>query len=232
MKKIKLFPLVMTVLSALYTISIALSEDFKYQVDTVGGDPGGKLLPLIMGGFLFLGFLFITIKERPDGKKMDKETLVLFLVTLVLSIAYVALLKPIGFILVTTILLYTLLYLYTTIGERRSIAQASIGGVSTLAATVGFYTLMRLISKSIIRMGRSGALPAFFGKSAGSACIALLFVVVITVVLALTLVRFLNRKGFNRPAVAGIITFATVLFLYVVFKQFFQVNLAPGLIKY
>lgn len=232
MKKIKLFPLVMTVLSALYTISIALSEDFKYQVDTVGGDPGGKLLPLIMGGFLFLGFLFITIKERPDGKKMDKETLVLFLVTLVLSIAYVALLKPIGFILVTTILLYTLLYLYTTIGERRSIAQASIGGVSTLATTVGFYTLMRLISKSIIRMGRSGALPAFFGKSAGSACIALLFVAVITVVLALTLVKLLNKKGFNRPEVAGIITFATVLFLYVVFKQFFQVNLAPGLIKY
>lgn len=232
MKKIKLFPLVMTVLSALYTISIALSEDFKYQVDTVGGDPGGKLLPLIMGGFLFLGFLFITIKERPDGKKMDKETLVLFLVTLVLSIAYVALLKPIGFILVTTILLYTLLYLYTTIGEKRSIAQASIGGVSTLAATVGFYTLMRLISKSVIRMGRSGALPAFFGKSAGSACIALLFVVAVTVVLALTLVKLLNKKGFNRPAVAGIITFATVLFLYVVFKQFFQVNLAPGLIKY
>ena len=52
MKKIKLFPLVMTVLSALYTISTALSEDFKYQVDTVGGDPGGKILPLIMGGFL------------------------------------------------------------------------------------------------------------------------------------------------------------------------------------
>ncbi len=232
MKKIKLFPLVMTVLSALYTISTALSEDFKYQVDTVGGDPGGKLLPLIMGVFLFLGFLFITIKERPDGKKMDKETLVLFLVTLVLSIAYVALLKPIGFILVTTILLYTLLYLYTTIGEKRSIAQASIGGVSTLALTIGFYTLMRLISKSIIRMGRSGALPAFFGKSAGSACIALLFVVVVTVVLALTLVKLLNKKGFNRPAVAGIITFATVLFLYVVFKQFFQVNLAPGLIKY
>ncbi len=232
MKKIKLFPLVMTVLSALYTISTALSEDFKYQVDTVGGDPGGKLLPLIMGGFLFLGFLFITIKERPDGKKMDKETLVLFLVTLVLSIAYVALLKPIGFILVTTILLYTLLYLYTTIGEKRSLAQASIGGVSTLAATVGFYTLMRLLSKSIIRMGRSGALPAFFGKSAGSACVALLFVVAVTVVLALTLVKLLNKKGFNRPAVAGIITFATVLFLYVVFKQFFQVNLAPGLIKY
>lgn len=232
MKKIKLFPLVMTVLSALYTISTALSEDFKYQVDTVGGDPGGKLLPLIMGGFLFLGFLFITIKERPDGKKMDKETLVLFLVTLVLSIAYVALLKPIGFILVTTILLYTLLYLYTTIGEKRSIAQASIGGVSTLAATVGFYTLMRLLSKSIIRMGRSGALPAFFGKSAGSACVALLFVAVVTVVLALTLVKLLNKKGFNRPTIAGIITFATVLFLYVVFKQFFQVNLAPGLIKY
>lgn len=232
MKKIKLFPLVMTVLSVLYTISTALSEDFKYQVDTVGGDPGGKILPLIMGGFLFLGFLFITIKERPEGKKMDKETIVLFLVTLFLSIAYVALIRQIGFVLVTSVLVYSLLYLYTTIGEKRSIAQASIGGVATLAGTVGFYTLMRLISKSVIRMGRSGALPSFFGKSAGGACIALLFVVIVTVVLTLTLVKILSNKGFNRPAVAGIITFATVLFLYVVFKQFFQVNLAPGLIKY
>ena len=232
MKKIKLFPLVMTVLSALYTISVLLSEDFKYQVDSVGGDPGGKLLPLIMGGFLFLGFLFITIKERPDGKKMDKETLALFFTTLGLSIAYVACLKPIGFILTTSVLLYTLLYLYTTIGEKRSVAQAAIGGVATIAGTVGFYTLMRLLSKTVIRLGRSGALPAFFGKSAGSACIALVFVAVVTVVLALTLVRFLNRKGYNRVAIAGIITFATVLFLYVSFKQFFQVNLAPGLIKY
>lgn len=232
MKKIKLFPLVMTVLSALYTISTALSEDFKYQVDTVGGDPGGKILPLIMGGFLFLGFLFITIKECPEGKKMDKETIVLFLVTLFLSIAYVALIRQIGFVLVTSVLVYSLLYLYTTIGEKRSIAQASIGGVATLAGTVGFYTLMRLISKSVIRMGRSGALPSFFGESAGGACIALLFVVIVTVVLTLTLVKILSKKGFNRPAVAGIITFATVLFLYVVFKQFFQVNLAPGLIKY
>ena len=78
MKKVKLFPLIMTVLSALYFISVTVQEDFKYAVDTVGGDPGGKLLPMIMGGFLTIGFLYLTIKERPDGQKMDKDTRNLF----------------------------------------------------------------------------------------------------------------------------------------------------------
>lgn len=232
MKKIKLLPLIMTILSALYFISIAISEDYKYQVDTVGGDPGGKVLPLLMGGFLFLGFLFITIKERPDGKKMDKETLVLFIITLLLSIAYVTLLKTIGFIILTTVLAYTLIYLYTTIGEKRDVIQGTVSGICTVALTVGFYTVMRLISKKVISLGRAEALPSFFGKSAGGACVSLLFVAVITVVLVLTLIKFLKKKGFGRVADACIITMATVLFLYVVFKQFFQVNLAPGLIKY
>ena len=232
MKKVKLFPLVMTILSALYFIVTAVSEDYKYQVDTVGGDPGGKVLPLMMGGFLFLGFLFITIKERPDGKKMDKGTLILFIITLLLSIAYVALLKPIGFIVLTTVLLYSLLYLYTTIGERRDAIQGIVAGICTVALTVGFYTVMRLISKKVISLGRAGSLPSFFGQSAGGACVSLVFVAVITVVLAISLVKFLKKKGLERVADALIITLATVLFLYVVFKQFFQVNLAPGLIKY
>ncbi len=232
MKKIKLFPLVMTILSGLYVIVTALSEDYKYEVDTVGGDPGGKVLPLLMGGFLFLGFLYLTIKERPDGKKMDKGTLVLFIITLLLSIVYVALLKTIGFVVLTTVLIYCLLYLYTTIGEKRNAVQGTVGGIATVAVTVGFYTVMRLISKNIISLGRKGALPAFFGKSAGGACVALVFVAIITVVLALTLIKFLKKKGLARVADSAIITMATVLFLYVVFKQFFQVNLAPGLIKY
>ena len=232
MKKIKLFPAVMTVLSALYFVSVLVSEDFKYDVDTVGGDPGGKLLPLIMAGFLFLGFLYITIKERPDGTKLDKETGFLFILTLCLSMSYVLLLKTVGFVIMSTILLYTLLYFYTNIGLKKSAKEAVVGGLGTLVLTLVFYYASRFISKNVIKMGRSGALPAFFGKSTGAAVIALFFVVAVIVLLSFTLVKFLKKKGHAKVAAAGIITFSTVLFLYVVFKQFFMVSLATGFIKY
>lgn len=232
MKKIKLFPAVMTILSALYFISVAVQEDFKYEVDTVGGDPGGKLLPLIMGGFLTLGFLYITIKERPEEKQVDKDTRILMLVTLCLSIAYVLLLKTVGFVLMTIILLFTILYLYTTIGEKRDCKKATASGLITAVSTVAVYYLMRYITKLLLRLGRSGAIPAVFGKTTTTAIVCLIIIAALTVLLSTTVVKTMKKKGLKELASASIITFATVLFLYVVFKQFFQVQLATGLINY
>ncbi len=80
--KIKLMPAVMTVLSAMYFIYVLTSEDTILAADAVGGDPGGKVLPMVMAVFLFFGFLYITVKERPDGEKMDPGTRRLFLITL------------------------------------------------------------------------------------------------------------------------------------------------------
>ena len=72
MKKIKLMPAVMTVLSALYLIYVFGGENTTLVADPYGGDPGSKVLPMVMGMFLFIGFLYITITERPDGKHTDK----------------------------------------------------------------------------------------------------------------------------------------------------------------
>lgn len=232
MKKIKLFPAIMTVLSALYFVSVAVQEDFKYEVDTVGGDPGGKLLPLIMGGFMTLGFLYITLKERPDGTKTDKDTRNLFIATLGLCIAYVLLLKIVGFVIMTIILLFSLLYLFTTIGEKRSWKEGLIAGAATGASTIAVYYGMRYLTKMLLRMGRNGSLPAVFGKTSTTAVVCIIIIAAITVALSLTLCKALKKNGKKRVADAGLITFATVLFLYVVFKQFFQVQLATGLINY
>lgn len=73
MKKIKLFPLVMTILSALYFIVTAVSEDYKYQVDTVGGDPGGKVLPLMMGAFFSWVSYSLQLKKDQMERKWIKE---------------------------------------------------------------------------------------------------------------------------------------------------------------
>lgn len=230
--KVKPFPAVMTVLSALYLIYVRSSEDTVLKADAVGGDPGGKLLPTIIALFMLIGFLYITLRERPEGEKMEKGTLVLFLLTLGLSIAYTALLKPVGFVLMTTLVLYVLEYAYTTIGEQRNVKDAVLGGVGTLVITGGCYMLMRYLTKMFLRLAREGSLPSVFGSTVFNGFLSILLVVALTVVFGLTVCKLLKKKGKNKVADAGLITFATVLLLYVVFKQFFSVNLAVGLLNY
>ena len=230
--KVKLLPLVMTILSGLYLIYVISSEDTTLVADAVGGDPGGKLIPSIIAVFLLLGFLYITIKERPDGKKMEKETAVLLTVTFVLALLYVLLSKTIGFVILTSIVLYTLEYLYSTIGEKRKPISAIAGSVGTVAITSALYTFMRLLTKTLGRKSRSGALPSIFTSSTVLAVVSIVFVLLLIVILYFTLHKFLKKKGFIRIANSGLITFSTVLLLFVVFKQFFLVALAPGLLNF
>lgn len=232
MKKIKLLPAIMTILSVLYLIYVISSESTTLVADTVGGDPGGKVIPIMIALFLVLGFLFITLKDRPEESKRNNGTAFLFVTTLILALLYVLLTKSVGFIILTTIVLYSLEYIYTTIDESRRPVLGIIGGTATVISITAFYTLMRLITKIMLRMGKKGALPAIFGKNSTIAVICLLYIFVIVTILELTVVQTLKKRGLEKEATAGIITIAVVLFLYVVFKQLFLVGLAPGLLNY
>lgn len=228
MKKVKLMPAVMTFFSALYLVYVISGENTTLVADPYGGDPGSKILPLVMGIFLFAGFLYITLTERPDGKHTDKGTVRLFLLTLGLSVLYVVFLRKIGFVILSVLLLYTLEYVYTTIGEERQIRTAVIGGVCTMAATCGVYMLFRYVTKLLMRLARAGTIPAAFKTSVPNGVVSGVIVVLFT----LLFVKIAPRKRYPRITNAGIITFATVLLLYVIFKQFFSVAMAPGLLDY
>ncbi len=228
MKKVKLMPAVMTFFSALYLVYVISGENTTLVADPYGGDPGSKILPLVMGIFLFAGFLYITLTERPDGKHTDKGTVKLFLLTLGLSVLYVVFLRKIGFVILSVLLLYTLEYVYTTIGEERQIKAAVIGGVCTMAATCGVYMLFRYVTKLLMRLARAGTIPAAFKTSVPNGVVSCVIVVLFTLLFA----KFAPRKKYPRITNAGIITFATVLLLYVIFKQFFSVAMAPGLLDY
>ena len=229
--RIKPFPAVMTAVSALYLIYVLSSKSTTLVADAVGGDPGGKLLPIIMGVFMLAGFLFITIKERPDEEPEEKGTVVLFLITLGISIAYVLLLKTVGFILMSAVLVFLLEYLYNTIDDKRTLTDGLAGGLGTVVLTGGAYLLMRFITKTLLRLAHTGALPELFSSSVFEGCISLVFVVALTVIFSLTICRVLKAKGKSTVAKAFLITFATVLLLFVIFKQFFNVNLVPGLLN-
>ena len=89
------------------------------------------MLPLAMAVFLFAGFLYITLKERPDGQGMDPGTKRLFLITLILSVLYVLLIRHAGFILLSSLLLYCLEYIYTAAGQdccQQDLVQEAEGG--------------------------------------------------------------------------------------------------------
>ena len=102
-QKFNLMPAIMTVLSALYFVYVIMSEYTILAADAIGGDPCLKILPAFMALFMFLGFLYLTLKEKPDGEPMDPGTKKLFFITLVMSVLYVLLIRHIGFIILSTI---------------------------------------------------------------------------------------------------------------------------------
>ena len=133
--------------------------------------------------------------------------------------------------LATTLLLYILIYEYTTIGELRNRKQATAGGAITVLVMMAVYFIFRFITKKLLYLGRSGVLP-LFNSPAAVASMALLVVAGIIVLLAQTLHKSLCAKGLNRMSTAGIVTLGTVSVLYVVFRQFFFVTLPQGLLMY
>lgn len=229
-QKINLMPAIMTVLSALYFVYVIMSEDTILAADAIGGDPGGKILPAFMALFMFLGFLYLTLKEKPDGEPMDPGTKKLFFITLVMSVLYVLLIRHIGFIILSTILLYGLEYIYTTVDEKRNAKEVLGGGAITIAITMVIFIIMRTITKTLMSLGRDGALPSIFTVATFEAAISAVFVILVAVFVNKTLFKTMKVKGLNRASSAGILTLTTVLLLYIVFKQFFSVNLAPGIL--
>ena len=83
-----------------------------------------------------------------------------------------------------------------------------------------------------MRLARTGVLPELFSSSVFEGGISLVFVIALTILFSLTVCHVLKAKGKGTVAKAFLVTFATVLLLFVVFKQFFNVNLAPGLLDY
>ena len=229
-QKFNLMPAIMTVLSALYFVYVIMSEDTILAADAIGGDPGGKILPAFMALFMFLGFLYLTLKEKPDGEPMDPGTKKLFFITLVMSVLYVLLIRHIGFIILSTILLYGLEYIYATVGEKRNTKELLGGGAITIVITTVLFIIMRTITKTLMSLGRDGALTSIFTVATFEAAISAVFVILAAVLVNKTLCKSMKAKGLNRASSAGILTLTTVLLLYIVFKQFFSVNLAPGIL--
>ncbi len=234
MKKVKPLPFVLTIISLLYFIYVVSNGSSKMIGDTVGGDPGGMLLPLVLSVFMFFGFLAITITERPaQREKASKEEKKIFLVTFAVAILYVVLHKLLGFVLSSSLMLFILTDLYTSLGKEKSSPVKHVAFlVLNEVMTIAVYTIFRYMTRTLLSLGRRNLIPSIFGNSNVTA-----FIACIVVALFLFLFIFIEKKMIKTESsrslmICSLISYSVTLFLYIVFKQFFMVSMAPGIINW
>jgi len=237
MTKRKPVPLFFVVLSLLYLIYAVTMEDSRMIGDEVGGDPGGKLLPLALAIFMIVASLYLFLTDTVKGapRKMGKPERSLFILTLALTIAYVLFNRSLGFILSTCCLLFCLCFANSRGGLRRD--ELKLGGLwllLTLLFQVGLYSLGRYITRSLMFAGRSGAAPEWVGNIGFTA-----FVTTAALAGICILLIFASRKPLSAEKagaavhdawVSALVAVISTQLLFIVFRQLFFVGLTSGLI--
>ena len=229
---------VVVCLAALLIIVYGFSLEQRRMIgDEEGHDPGSRALPLAAGAVMLAAGLYEVFRpsagsaERSGGEKGGP---VLFLVTLGCAGAYVLLLEPVGFILLTTLFMYVLFVVY----GRAVLADADLrlraallgSGAAALFAAV-LYTAGRLVSRELFYLGRSAGIE-FLASRTGSVMIFVLLAGLIF----FPAWRIVFRRGKKRTAEKNVIlhaiflSAAATLFLYVVFRMMFRVNFPAGLL--
>ncbi|HPZ15366.1 MAG TPA: tripartite tricarboxylate transporter TctB family protein [Sphaerochaeta sp.] len=237
----KPLPLVSMVLSALYFIYVISLGSSTMIGDEVGGDPGGMVLPLFLAIFMFIAsaVLFATDRKDPSSSQggMTSSQKRLFALTAVVSVLYVVLARPLGYILTTLWLLYILTFSYMQ-GDvvLKDLKVSLIGFVSSTAFMLALYSIGRKLTRSLLLAARKGSIPSLFGSPSAVAGITL--VVVTALFLALL---FLSRKllaqwgksgSVHSAHISALVAIATTEFIYLIFRQLFLVELVRGIITW
>lgn len=234
----KAVPFSFTILSTLYIIYIVALGDSRMLGDEIGGDPGGMIIPLILGIFMLASsfYIFLTDKKTQTAeKKMDPVDRRLFLSVLIISILYAALSRFLGFLLSTSLALYILVFINLNFGLGKDcIKPFFFGMLISEAVLLAVYTVGRTITRSMTIASRNGSLSGFFASSG-----AILAVTAIAAAALVFIAVFIARKALpkasssdkvNSAFSAGMISLISTQALYLIFKQLFLVNLVSGLI--
>lgn len=238
----KPLPLVFMVVSILYFIYVInLGSSTMIIGDEVGGDPGGMMLPLILSIFMFAAstILFLTDKKPQEAVRNGQGTSEqrLFLLTLIVAILYVAAMRPLGFIITTALLVFTLTFYYlqgTVI--RKDMATWAVGAVATLTALLALYSIGRVITRYLLLSARQGRIPQWLGSTGVVVGVVLVIVLVLYYLLyKLTWARFHHERvpvAVSHVFDACMVSVITTELIYLVFRQIFLVELVPGLIAW
>ncbi len=234
-------PIAFMVLSLLYFFYVIGSGSSRMIGDEIGGDPGTMVLPLVLSVFMFLvsTFLFLTDKPQSESRssELGRDDLQLLVLTFIISIVYILMMRPLGFIICTVILLYTLVFFYQRHGIRKNdLSVWFVGVIVSTLMMLGMYSIGRTITRFLFRISRENLNLAWIGSRSFTLFAVLSAVIVLFVVILFVSRSFFreNRAGdtINSAWIACMVSVASTELLYIVFRQAFFVQLAQGLVAW
>lgn len=234
-------PIAFMVLSLLYFFYVIGSGSSRMIGDEIGGDPGTMVLPLVLSVFMFLvsTFLFLTDKPQSESRssELGRDDLQLLVLTFIISIVYILMMRTLGFIICTVILLYTLVFFYQRHGIRKNdLSVWFVGVIVSTLMMLGMYSIGRTITRFLFRISRENLNLAWIGSRSFTLFAVLSAVIVLFVVILFVSRSFFreNRAGdtINSAWIACMVSVASTELLYIVFRQAFFVQLAQGLVAW
>lgn len=234
-------PIAFMILSLLYFFYVIGSGSSRMIGDEIGGDPGTMVLPLVLSVFMFLvsTFLFLTDKPQSESRssELGRDDLQLLVLTFIISIVYILMMRTLGFIICTVILLYTLVFFYQRHGIRKNdLSVWFVGVIVSTLMMLGMYSIGRTITRFLFRISRENSNLAWIGSRSFTLFVVLSVVIVVFVVILFVSRSFFreNRAGdtINSAWIACMVSVASTELLYIVFRQAFFVQLAQGLVAW
>lgn len=218
-------PLGLVILAVLYLVYAASIE---HRVIGNLGQSGmtAQTVPYVLGAALLVCSVALTVQAfRRSPQTTEAAPNLLVWLSILLSVTYVLLLRPVGFVVSTAGFVYLLVYLGSV--ERlvpRVIPNALAGLAGVTVAAVALHRLVALVTSGMARAGREldNALLAnrLVGATVGLALTALVLFGL------LALARRLPEKYLAKHVpLSLLVSLGTTVGLYLIFRQVFQVNL-------
>ncbi|RKX77773.1 MAG: hypothetical protein DRP87_08200 [Spirochaetes bacterium] len=228
----RLIALVFIAFSVFYIIFSFSIESRRMIGDEKGWDPGSRAIPVGTGFIMLASSLYIFTKEerkREENKeKIKPETKRVILINLLLSFLYVFLFRRLGFILCTTVFIYTLVYFNRIKNVQIKLLPEYLTGLTAgTIFTLLIYSLGRFITRYLYSWGRSTDI-SLFTNSNFSAGITFFILAAIFLIAVFLLKRW--RKNKNHMLFPIFIATGVTEIIYLVFGQIFMVSLAKGVI--
>lgn len=229
----KTVPIAMLVFSLAYFPYLIAQGNSKMIGDEIGGDPGGFLLPAFLAGFMLLGALYLLFVDKTSANAGPcPKAGARFYIAVTASLLYVLLFSRLGFMVASTLLVFTLSFIASVETPlRKNLGPLAAGLAGTLSFTIAYYSLGRFMTRYLFQVGRTTtftlASAPFFVFSVNIIALGLLLY------FAARIVQRMRSGSMPRMiAIIALVTAGSVEFLFLVFRQLFLVNLARGIITW
>jgi len=215
------------VASLAYVAFILSLDPSQMTGDVYGYDPGNRALPLLAGLVMAAAALHLTVRERRAPAAGWLEPRGLVLANLAVSVLFVAFFRHLGYIPTTGVLMFVLIVL----NLRQSGIAVAWGAAAgwfalTMAEMIGLFSLAR----GVVRLCYAGY-HAFGWEALRDPFVqAAIETAVLVPVFAAAGLLLRRRLGPSPLLTASQTTVGTVIGIFLVFKEYFLVQLPKGLL--